>query len=134
MINRRDFTHLSVASIAAVALPLPALAEAWSGLPHSLTLYGDGIHCDADALSALINRPPSTTVWFHGMTKLAEQRDNDTLFISGTFLIKKPIHITKAFNGKTLSGPATILIKGGGEPFVWDTGVSMRIKKIELRS
>ena len=123
-LSRRDFTKITAASIAVAALPVSALAETDPGVSPYYThiLYGDGIHCDADALSALINGDVEVAVSAAKLeTWFSRPWLGDTLTISGTFLIKKPIHITKAFNGKTLSGPATIKLSS---PSFWGEAIS----------
>ena len=88
-VDRRTFLRGVLTVVGAQVIPANAIT-----LP---ILYGDGIHDDAPALTALLNDRP-----YHcENAKIIHQQDTSTQLANGVFLVKTPIKITGNF--KTIS-------------------------------
>jgi hypothetical protein len=105
-LTRRRFVQMIGAAVAIIKAPLPAIADS---LPR---LVGDGLHNDAPALNALLNRLPievgplvdvQGAGWVGTVLRLPH----------GNFAVREPIRIGGTHSDMELDGAGSRIIVGG---------------------
>lgn len=117
-VSRRRFVQLIGAAVAAIKVPIPAVADS---LPR---LVGDGIHNDAPAINAMLSRQPIEIGPLIDVTG-AGWNGNIFRFPSGKFRMGEPLRIVGGGGTekvKVLLPVANIRFKRdtGGEGSPWN--------------